>query len=534
MFGDFIDRESERFGSASFASEADLRRAGLYGTSGLPVGYGRDGLLRLNGDAPALTIGGSGTGKLTTLLAYTTCLSPQTPMLILDPKGEMADISLHTLAPAGVYGWIWSPLSGGFSCNVLDIIKPDSPHFHAITKFIVEGLIALSHGNGKYFELRAREWLEAIVKALAERDGHVSFASLYRVINLIEGDPGGWADFLQVMLESRFADVRRAATEMLVKQQDTPKEFGSILGEIYAHTSFLNDPRLLAALEPGELSLAALVDPGRVSRIYLNVPAEFLGIWSPLLRVIFTVAMLYKSLSPGGRRVLLLIDEAGQLGRFEGLIRAFTYGRGAGVRCWALFQDIGQLQTHYGAAGVQTFIGSAQLRQFFGVRDYQTAELVSNMLGVQTLAFDDTLAQSAARKQAYNAATRALLFGEDAFSVGADYAHAMRAATNRAKQARPLLTPAEVLALPDDRQLLFISGLGLRPILGWRYPYFERREMAGRYLPNRNHPPLGSVQIATAFGRRRARVIHGRVPEKYRDFPQYRSGHAAWIEGYPL
>lgn len=534
MDSEYFNREAERFGSAAFATKEEVRRAGLFQSTGVPTGYWGDQLIRLGGDGHILTGAGAGAGKLTTLLAYTTCLVPHMPMLILDPRGELADISIHTLAPAQTYGWIWSPLSGGFSCNVLDIIRLEHPHFHAIIKFVVDGLIALSHGNGRYFELRAREWLEAIMKALVERNSQISFPALYRVLNIIEGDPKAWADFLELMLNSRFADVRRTAAEMLVKQQDTPKEFGSILGEIYAHTSFLNDPRLLAALESSDLSLSALVDPARTSRIYLNVPAEYLGIWSPLLRVIFTVAMLYKSLTPGGRQVLFVIDEAGQLGRFEGLLRAFTYGRGAGIRCWALFQDIGQIEAHYGVAAVQTFMGSAQMRQFFGVRDLRTAELVSNMLGTQTLIYDDALAQSAARRHAYNAALRSIMLGDDPFEKGADYAHAVRASSHRTKQARPLLTPAEVLALPEDRQIQFISGLGLNPILSWRHPYFKRREMAGCYLPNRNHPPLDSVEIATAFGAKRLRVIEGRVPEKYRSFPQYRSGFGSWIEGYPL
>jgi len=134
------------------------------------------------------------------------------------------------------------------------------------------------------------------------------------------------------MLVSPFDGVRRTASEMLTKQQGTPKEFGAIMGTIYAHFSFLNDPALLAALKQPDFSLEALVDPDRVSKIFFNVPAEYLGIWSPLVRTFFAVTMLYKGRHPERRRVVLLVDEAGQLGRFEGLLRSFTNGRGAGIQ----------------------------------------------------------------------------------------------------------------------------------------------------------------------------------------------------------
>ena len=73
----------------------------------------------------------------------------------------------------------------------------------------------------------------------------------------------------------------------------------------------------------------------------------------------------------------MIIDEVGQLGNFDALLRSFTFGRGAGVRAWALFQDAGQITRNSGPTGLQGFMGSAALRQFFGVRDYQTAQMVS-------------------------------------------------------------------------------------------------------------------------------------------------------------
>ncbi len=69
------------------------------------------------------------------------------------------------------------------------------------------------------------------------------------------------------------------------------------------------------------------------------IPAEFLGLLAPMQRAIFGSAMLYKNRHPSAPTVLFLIDEAAQLGNFEALSRAYSYGRGMGIRAWSFWQD---------------------------------------------------------------------------------------------------------------------------------------------------------------------------------------------------
>lgn len=528
--------EEYRFGSAGWASEDDLRAAGLMDGEGPQIGYWDNASLNLDGDAPMITIGGAGSGKTRDLLGYVVCNSPGLRMVALDPRGELCAISHHVHAAYGEYCYSWNPVglpgSPHHRCNPLDILKPDAPTFHADCKFLAEGFIALSGGgNSQYFELRAREWTENLMKSRTEINGGTSLPDLYRVINSIEANRNAWANQLEAMLASKYDSVRRVASEMLTKQQDTPKEFGAIMGEIYAHLNFLDDPNLLVSLEEAEFSFEQVIDPDRVSKFFLIVPAEYLSIWSPLVRLFFTVAMLYKSRAPQAERILLLVDEAGQLGKFETLLRAFTYGRGAGVRAWAIFQDIGQIVRNYGQPALQGFLGSAQMRQFFGVRDYETAKLVSSMLGSETLEYDDTLKQEAARRQKQDALRR-VIKGADPFEAGREYAHFARNANHRTKQSRSLKTPEEVLDMPEDRQIIFISGKNLKPIYAAKYPYYTRREMAGHYLANPYHPPVDTVPIAGRFGAKRTRVVTASVPKKFSSFPQYRSDMWSYVKGY--
>jgi len=440
----------------------------------------------------------------------------------------------------GEHAFTWNPMGIAdlmrHSCNPLDILDITSINFHADCKFIAESMITLSgSASGQYFEVRAREWVESILKHYVERFGSVSLPKLMDVVNAIEGNPEGWADVLETMLESQFDSVRRTAGEMLAKQQDSPKEFGAVLGEIYAHTAFLNDPELSKSLDGSDFSLSALVDPSQVVKIFLNVPAEYLNLWAPVLRLMFTVMMLYKSRNPQSPRILLVVDEAGQLGKFEALLRAFTFGRGAGIRAWAIYQDIGQIIRNFGStAALQGFLGSAQMRQFFGVRDLETARMVSHMLGMETLSYDDKLRQSEAKMRKHEI-VKSMLTGADPFEVAHHLKHFQTASDIQTKQQRELMTAGEILEMPDDEQILFISGKNLSPIKANKYPYFSRkarREMAGKYLPNPYHPPVDKVQIATWFGRKWVPVITEPVPTSFRTFPQYVDGSWSYVQGY--
>lgn len=303
------------------------------------------------------------------------------------------------------------------------------------------------------------------------------------------------------------------------------------MGEIYAHLSFLGDPRLQASLENPQFSLSDLSDPATPCNIGVLCPVEYIQLWSPVLRLFFTVAKLYKQRRPHGPRITMIVDEAGQLGHFNSLLEGFTFGRGAGVRTVAVFQDIGQVIRSYGAPTLQSFMGSAQTRIFLGIRDLQTAQMVSSMLGDQTIHVDDRLLREDARRAQVDASRR-IFEDDDPLTAAFDHAHQGWRREYSRTQRRALMTPSEILAMSEDRFIMFVSSKNLPPIYGFRYPYFTRREMAGKYLPNPWHPPTDSLIVRTLFGNRRVRVITQRVPPELAHLPQYQDGYWSYPEGY--
>ena len=521
------DKEYYRHGSARWSMDEEIAHARLFTPDGIHVGYSGKRRLALESDSPGLIFGGAGSGKARDWGMEAIIRMAHRPLWVLDPRGELLATTMPAFAKARSFVYSFKPFGlhglASHSLNPLDILQSNDPRLHADCAFISASLIPLSgSANGQYFELRARQWVDALLKSHVEREGHCSFPALARQLAMIESDPVAWDAELSAMERSIHPDVRVAAGEIWQKQQNAPREFGAILGTIKAHLHFLNDPTVMASLDGVDFSLRDLTDAQQTTSFFALVPMEYIGILSPLLRVLFTVSRLYKGRAPQAPRLTMIVDEAGQMGRFESLLQAFTFGRGEGVRTIALFQDVGQIIRNFDAATLQSFIGSAQLRTFFGVRDFQTAQLISNMLGNATLEYDDERQQENAERYQRDALRRFVMGGDEGAAF--DYAHYRRAAQMRSKMQRPLMTPDEILAMDEDCQINFISGLNLHPLFSQKRHFDALMELNGLWLPNPFHPPADRVLLPGRFGSNWHDVITAPVPPQLAHLPQYDGG----------
>jgi type IV secretion system protein VirD4 len=141
-------------------------------------------------------------------------------------------------------------------------------------------------------------------------------------------------------------------------------------------------------------------------------------------------------------------------------------GRGLGVTLWAMVQDLGQLEAHYGKDGAKGWIESTRIRTFLGVSHPETAEFLSRALGQTTV---ETVSASANR----NASG----------SLGDLWGHSSFGRTiNRSHVGRPLMTPDEIMRMdltPNgqvNEQIVLVRGM--RPIrcgvaYYWRRPEFN-------------------------------------------------------------
>ncbi len=86
------------------------------------------------------------------------------------------------------------------------------------------------------------------------------------------------------------------------------------------------------------------------------------------------------------------------------------------------------------------------------------------MLGNQTIEVENPIYAAKARHARQQAINSLIFNNADPFRSGMDMAHWARQERHRDKVQRPLLTPDEVLTMPENRALVFVSGKDVRPI----------------------------------------------------------------------
>ena len=520
----YEEHQHLRFGSARFADDNEIDRAGLRSDTGSYLGLcPTTGLPYRREFSSITTIAGAQSGKGRDGL-IADLLTDRRSTLVYDRKGENAAITLAHQIQLGKAAYCINP-KGQFTgppwflpmhrFNPLDILTPHSATLNADASAVMEMLIALSgDSRAEVFETTARRWCKAIVLWLIERfDRVVTLPELYSVISIMYGNPGYWDQLLGGhLLNSGHTSVRVAAGEMREKRAHAYGEFSGVALAINNSLNFLDDENIAYCLSGADFSLNTLsCEPATVYDLDPDGCA-------PLSRMIFGVAALYKLREPGGHRVVLNIDEAAHLGKFEFLEEALTLRQGQGLVVNTYWQSIGQIKQIWGAYAEQIFLSSSVCTQLFGIRDYETAKMTSDMLGHQTISFanaqlQDRIAQLKA--DLFNSAAR----GEDPAEFEVTLRHLLDCAD---QCARPLQTPDEILCLPENRKVLFCSGLDCPPILAAKSPYYTQVSLRGSFLPNPFYPPKNAVPTVNRQGRlelRRLRIEN--VPDELCHWPQY-------------
>lgn len=157
--------------------------------------------------------------------------------------------------------------------------------------------------------------------------------------------------------------------------------------------------------------------------------------------------------------MLFLLDEFVALGRLESVARAMGLMARYGVQLWPILQDIHQLRHLYGdRAG--TFFANAGVLQVFGVNDHDTTDLISRMIGEETVDY---------RSEGWSTN-----YGKDFFGGTTHGSTVSEHAT-----ARRLFTPNEIIRFRSDPQLLLRPRQV--PLLTGRIVYYRDAEFVGEF-----------------------------------------------------
>ena len=495
----FRNRAAGSHGSARFATPKE--RAALQDVAdGLVIGRDPKTGTTLHYDGPAhlLTLAPTRSGKgVGTVIPN--LLTAWRSVIVVDPKGENARITARTRAVMGPVH-VFDPfgLTGhpSTALNPLDALTPDSPDLGEDAATLAEALVM--DPPGQVSEAHWNEEAKALLAGLIlfgachEEDGRRTLGSVREYLTL---PPDRWQDLLGLMQDSREADglIARAANRFRGKSE---REAASVLSSAQRHTHFLDSRRIAATLERTDFAFANMRHA--IASVFLVLPPDRLDTYAQWLRLLIAQALrdvaragdapaggrppspapqrplgashsvtgasgatdpspgplstsespLDAPMEPDGP-ILFLLDEFAALGRLEAVERAMGLMAGYGLQLWPILQDLSQLKALYGPKA-NTFVANAGVLQTFGVNDLETAEWLSRLLGKETIGSETWSHRPG---------------DAPGISVGA--------------MGRELMTPSEILQLPDHLQLLRLQGRP--PMLAAKIRYYDDPAFDGLY-----------------------------------------------------
>ena len=449
------------YGSARWANEKEIARAGLFRDSG--VFLGRWGGCYLRHDGPehlmafAPTRSGKGVG-----LVVPTLLSWTGSAVIHDIKGE----NWHLTA-----GW-----RAKFShCLLFDPTNTLSARYNPLLEVRrgewevrdVQNIADILVDPEGALE-RRNHWEKTSHSLLVGAILHILYAeevkTLARVATFLSDPERPFVTTLKIMMTTNHLGtpeapqvhpiVASAAREVLNKSEN---ERSGVLSTAMSFLGLYRDPAVAAVTSSCDWRIADLVEGERPVSLYLVVPPSDISRTKPLIRLILNQIgrRLTERLNDGAsrRQLLLMLDEFPALGRLDFFETSLAFLAGYGVRCFLIAQSLNQIIKAYGENN--SVLDNCHVRVAFASNDERTAKRISDALGTAT-------EQRAMRNYAGHRLAPWL-------------AHVM---VSRQETSRPLLTPGEVMQLAPTEELVLLSGLA--PIRAKKLRYFEDRNFRAR------------------------------------------------------
>lgn len=465
------------FAVGAWASFDEAGSVGLFASTGAVLGKLKGEILCYDGPEHQLLIGASRSGKgrgqvVPTLLAW-----PHAA-LVLDVKGELADGDprFHFPGTAGFREKLGPVLrfaptrSDSAAFNPLFEVRRGANEVRDVQN-IVEILVDPA-GDGRhqdfwdrsaknvligvvlhvlYAEPLERKTLSVVREKLRDLDATAveMRATLHRK-SVRSGAPEVHPEVLHAA-ESYLAGEERMQSGIKATAESF---FGLFADELVANHTASSDFRI------GDLMCGE-----RPVTLYLQPPPSDAPRLMPLMRLI--INQIARGLMedqtadalgrPKRHRLMLLIDEFPMLGRmpfFEAMMGAMA---GYGLRAFLVCQSLNHVIRAYGRDNV--IIDNVHIVTAFGAADPDTAKRISDMAGEVW----------EVRESRTEHRPRPILGWR-------------RGSTTAREERRPLITPAEVRALPRDEELIFVSGA--KPLRAKRLKFDQERVFRERLAPS--------------------------------------------------
>lgn len=457
----FTPQRRALFGDAKWATEKEIKEAGLFAEDGIIVGqFSRFfGLLKrylVLGSSQHVLMSAPTRSEKGVSVVIPNLLSWKDSAIVLDIKQENWDITagfraahgqecyLLNLAPRNYRTHRWNPLH----------YIADDPHFRIndIQK-IGQFLFPKIEKEAPIWQASARSlWLGIVLYLIETQDLPVTPGEALR--QLAMGD-----ERLAKILETRQQSDQSLSDECylaLKEYLDTPdKTRGSIRKSFTAALELFYNPVIDAATSGNDFDLRD-IRKKRMS-IYVAITPDDLERLAPLINLFFqqVIDLNTRELpeqNPALKyQCLLLPDEFTAMGKVTILSKGISYIAGYGLRMLPVIQSPAQLRDVYGADSAENFIENHALQIIFAPKNIKIAKEISETLGTTTVK---------------NKTRTRQLVGKASRSV------------NTSETGRALLLPQEIIQIGKRAELLIMENcppIKCQKITWYKDPLFKER-----------------------------------------------------------
>jgi type IV secretion system protein VirD4 len=369
-------------------------------------------LLRYRGIKHLICFGPTGSGKSMSIIVP--CIQNLLrSLIVIDPKGDVTAITARRRKAIGEDVIVLNPFgvltknrphleSAGW--NPLLQLKIDSPNFASHAMCIADAIVEQSSGgqgeNAGFFERSALNLVQALI--MFERISNGDDANLRNIPILLTArdthDPvtkkltGGLTFKLEQMAACDNYVVQNMANGILDRfsKDSEARSIRDGMETLKSHFAFMNDDRIgFDMARGGAIDFGAL--HRKITTIYLILPTGELHDQAKWLRMFVNLALrnLYESAPtddnpPTLPPVLFMLDEFGNLGRLQEVVKALNMVRSARVQLFFFLQNIGQLTGPYKTELGSFFSGAGAAITFkTGALDIETTEHLAKAFGKQ-------------------------------------------------------------------------------------------------------------------------------------------------------